>query len=364
MKILSITSDNGVGGIQKVSKLLTKSLSDNHEIYNLVFSSRKSEVEYLNLYKVNDLVKFKILKPLNVFHRLIKSYAFFRNHIFDYLVINNYSNIFFRRIIKSKNYVLYLHTDPLRKKNFYNYVLLQYAKEKFDSYICVSEGLKSTFVYHLKYQKDKIKVIYNPAVTKELKQLKSNNKFRILSVGRYEAEKGHLHLINALSLLNPSYQIEVFIIGSGPLKSNYIKLIDDLNLNHVVKLIPWTTNIEEYYLTSDLFILTSYYETYSMVLAEAISYGLDIITTDCPTGPREIFNSAKTSRVSKTIVRGNLLDNFANLNNFEIRKNERYLAKLIENRILDNDASTDIFLDADKITDYEKYRQIINSFFI
>ena len=366
MKILLITSDNGTGGIQKVSRLLTQSLVDEYEVYNLIFTNKNPETENDKTYKIKDLVKLNILKPINLFNRIVRSYVFFRIFTFDYIIINNYSNILFRKIIKSKKYVLYLHTDPIRKTNFYNSIMLRYAKEKFDYYICVSEGLKSTFVSNLNFNKDKINVIYNPIEKKEIAKLDRDKKLRILSVGRYEYEKGHMHLINAVNILksNYPYPIELLIVGSGPLKPQYLKLIDSLNLNDSISLIPWKKNIEEYYATSNLFILTSYFETYSMVLAEAIIYGLNIITTDCPTGPREIINLAKSCTYKKNTVRGNFIDNFMDLNDSEIKKNEEYLAKIIEYQILDIKTESDYSLDPNKIPDIKQYRQKMKSFLV
>ena len=59
-------------------------------------------------------------------------------------------------------------------------------------------------------------------------------------------------------------------------------------LQDYVKILPPVRNVERYYKSASLFMLTSHSEGFGMVLLEAISFGLPCISYDCPSGPRDI----------------------------------------------------------------------------
>ena len=71
------------------------------------------------------------------------------------------------------------------------------------------------------------------------------------------------------------------------------KLIFDLKLQDFILLPGFVANPEQFYNLFDLFVLTSDYEGFGNVVLEALSYGLRIVSTDCPSGPREILEDGK-----------------------------------------------------------------------
>ena len=86
---------------------------------------------------------------------------------------------------------------------------------------------------------------------------------------------------------------KLLIIGRGVNKykiSNYIK---ENNLKNNVKILPFQNNPFKYLIMSDLFILTSKFEGLPNVLLEAAVLKKFIISTNCPTGPREILQNGK-----------------------------------------------------------------------
>ena len=64
-------------------------------------------------------------------------------------------------------------------------------------------------------------------------------------------------------------------------------------MNDKVKIINWQKNPYKYLKSADLLVLTSKYEGLPNILLEAVSLKKNIISTDCPTGPREILSNGK-----------------------------------------------------------------------
>lgn len=81
------------------------------------------------------------------------------------------------------------------------------------------------------------------------------------------------------------------IYGQWETNAAFIKIADDLKISTQVNFLPPTTNIQNSYNQSSLFLMTSRYETFPMVLLEAMSFGVPCIAYDCPSGPRAIIEN-------------------------------------------------------------------------
>jgi glycosyltransferase involved in cell wall biosynthesis len=109
-------------------------------------------------------------------------------------------------------------------------------------------------------------------------------------VGRYNDAKGYDYLIPAWSLVHqkhPDWVLNVY--GSGELRDQVIQWINDYQLEETIILHEPTDNIMEKYLESSICVLSSRYEGFSMVIAEAMSCGVPCVSFDCPHGPRTII---------------------------------------------------------------------------
>ena len=113
---------------------------------------------------------------------------------------------------------------------------------------------------------------------------------RIIAVGRFTAQKGFDYLLEAYAKLTPKYpEWTLDIFGEGPLKNDLEHQIENLNLRDFVQIKGPTPRIEEEYIKSDIYVLSSRYEAFPMVLIEAMSFGLPPVAFDCETGPAEII---------------------------------------------------------------------------
>jgi glycosyltransferase involved in cell wall biosynthesis len=153
------------------------------------------------------------------------------------------------------------------------------------------------------------KLIYNPLNLEEIK-LKSNDNFnfnffektkiKAINVARFTDQKDHLTLLKALKILiDNKINIKLLIIGYGSNKEKMLRFIKNNKLNKKIKILNFKKNSYKYIKKSNLFILTSLYEGLPNVILEAMALKKYIISTDCPTGPREILKRGKYGSLVK-----------------------------------------------------------------
>ena len=123
-------------------------------------------------------------------------------------------------------------------------------------------------------------------------QTSSYSQKRIIAVGRLEAGKNYASLIRAFSILAPRFpDWSLSIFGDGSLRSDLQSQINDLGLSERVSLPGFASDIESCFIKSSFFVHTSLYETFGMVIIEAMGCGLPAIAFDCPYGPRSIISN-------------------------------------------------------------------------
>ena len=147
-----------------------------------------------------------------------------------------------------------------------------------------------------------IVTIYN-FTTIDVKQVSNLNSEVVLAVGRLEKQKGFDRLIyvwKKVCDLHPSWTLN--IVGNGSLKVRLEKMVKDLNLQ-----------------SSSLYVMSSRYEGFGLVLIEAKMFGLPCVSFDCKYGPSEIIRSG----IDGFIVKDGDINGLADC-----------LNKLMENRTL------------------------------
>ena len=117
-----------------------------------------------------------------------------------------------------------------------------------------------------------------------------NNK-KAISVGRLVKEKNFTDMIDIWAEIvktKPDWILEIY--GDGPLKKQLQNQIDKLNLSSHVLLMGTTKNIQKKYIEASIFLMTSVYEGFGMVLLEAMQCGLPVISYDTLEGVKEILD--------------------------------------------------------------------------
>ena len=132
-------------------------------------------------------------------------------------------------------------------------------------------------------------VIPNFITSVPLRQSNVENKI-CLAVGRLTYQKGFDLLIKAWSIVKarfPDWQLQIY--GSGELYADLNHLVNELHMNEVVKINGATNKIDQIYLNASMLSISSRYEGFSMVLLEAHSYGLPVVSFTCKCGPRDLI---------------------------------------------------------------------------
>lgn len=123
---------------------------------------------------------------------------------------------------------------------------------------------------------------------------------RLLTVGRIDEDKGHIDLLTALEELihrRGHRELQWLILGVGARMETLRHEIAAKQLCDHVELAGTVANPFPYYAAADLFILPSRSEGLPNVLLEALACGLPVISTDCPSGPREILEDGRYGRL-------------------------------------------------------------------
>lgn len=113
----------------------------------------------------------------------------------------------------------------------------------------------------------------------------------VLSIGRMTEAKRQWIMIDLWNKIVNEHHIKdwkLHLVGDGNLYDQLSNKIVTLGLQEYVKILPPVQDVERYYRSASVFMLTSHSEGFGMVLLEAISFGLPCISYDCPSGPRDI----------------------------------------------------------------------------
>jgi glycosyltransferase involved in cell wall biosynthesis len=115
----------------------------------------------------------------------------------------------------------------------------------------------------------------------------------LIAAGSLVVWKGFIDLIMAMSELQKTRKARLLILGDGPQRGDLETLIKELNLSHAVKLLGFVDNPLKYFRHADVFVLSSHVEGLPNVLVEAMMCGCTPVSTNCPTGPREVLQDEK-----------------------------------------------------------------------
>jgi glycosyltransferase involved in cell wall biosynthesis len=170
-----------------------------------------------------------------------------------------------------------------------------------DAVVGVSEGVADDLV-RLGVPREHLRVVFNPIVTDELDELArrpvDHPWFRnvapiFVAAGRLRPQKDFPTLLRAFARLRSRTPARLIILGEGPERPALERLVSELGLGNDVQLPGATENPYAYMSRSTAFVLSSRWEGLPTVLVEALKCGAPIISTDCPSGAREILDHGR-----------------------------------------------------------------------
>lgn len=318
-KIVILALHLDTGGAEKVICNLANLLAENND------------VKIISTYKINETPSFNIgkkikieylmnhLKPIK--NELKKSLKNFQFILAIKQIINNLKVLYLRKhlmiqAIKKLDCDIVISTRILHSNwvgKFANENIIKIAQEhnhhngnqkyinkvikslkNFDYFMPVSKELTEFYKTRVK----NTKVIYIPNFIEKIPTEKSSlqNK-QLISVGRLDKIKGFDILIDIFNIFQDSHPDWVLhIIGDGPERQNLQNKINQLNLQNKVSLCgtKLSKELEKEYLNSSLYLMTSFSESFGLVLVEAASFGLPSIAFDSAKGAAEIIENDKT----------------------------------------------------------------------
>ena len=233
---------------------------------------------------------------------LLKILIFDRNYLILSFQANIYvliiSKIFKLKVISRSN-----SSSAGWSQNPVKQFIFSYFFKKADKIIVNSKDFKKEM--DKKYSIDSY-CILNPFIFKKInkdskiktQKIFSKNALKVISVGRLTLQKDFITLLKAINLVKKR-KIELIIIGKGSEKDHLQKFIKNNNLSNRVKLIGYKKNPFPYIVKSDVIILSSLYEGLPNILLEAQYLKKYIISTNCPTGPKEILINGKAGDLVK-----------------------------------------------------------------
>ena len=214
-------------------------------------------------------------------------------------------------------------------QNRFKNLIFKFVLRSADKIIVNSFEFKKKFKTKFKIHAE---CIYNPLNKREIikkSKIKSKIKFdrkklKLINIGRYTDQKDQLTLLKAVNRIKDKISFNLLLVGRGVEKKNLVKYIHENNLSKQVKLLDFQNNPFNLIKSSDVFILSSLYEGLPNVLLETQVLKKFIISSNCPTGPREILLNGKAGFLFN-------VGNYLELSNLILyySKNKKSLSKKI-----------------------------------
>lgn len=306
MRIIILSSNmTETGGIQRLTASLANSFSKCENVYvHIINSGIKNGKERFELdNRITNIymgIEPKNLLGLTIFEKLIDNFntfikikRFFKKYEFDdgeniVIALGHSQSCLLPFIIPNKKNIKKIGSqhNPISYNLIYS-IIRKISLKRLDKYILLNKTMQEDFLNH--YNFINTYVIENPNQINS-KRSDLNNK-TVIAVGRMTEQKNFETLINMWSdIKEKNINWTLRIIGDGPLREELLNQIKKLNLEDVIELKSFNSNIENEYYKADILAMTSIYEGFGLVLVEAQSCGLPTIAFDCPTGPRNIIN--------------------------------------------------------------------------
>ena len=219
----------------------------------------------------------------------------------DYLIIHLITSlpIFLTPFFNKKTKII-LRISGLPKLNILRSIFWKIYSKKIHKVTCPTQSTYNKILKSKIFDKHKIYLLRDPILNVKDILKKSNEKLEnnirnekyILGIGRLTKQKNFSLLLNFFNQLNKKYpKYKLYILGDGENKSILNNMINKYQLNTKVFLLGHQSNVFKYLKFADCFILSSLWEDPGFVLAEAGIMNTNIISSNCPNGPKEIIHN-------------------------------------------------------------------------
>lgn len=332
------------GGTERVGTMIANELANDRDKYNIYILSLSKvnkypffhisdDIKQHHIYEHDVNFKTQYISIVTKIRKFIKKYNI--DVLIDIDVILDIFSIPATRFTKTKviswEHFNYYENLGVKLRDIARKLAAKYS----DYIVTITEEDKEYFSKNLKL-KCPIINIYNPVddIYKD-NEYDSESKI-ILSAGRLTYQKGFDILIDvAKNVFKEHKDWRWIILGEGEDREKIENKIKENRLESNVILKGNVSNIEDYYKKSAMFVLTSRYEGLGLVLIEAKSYKLPLVSFECKVGPKEIIEDNvngyliecfdvdyMSQKIIKLINNNSLRDEFSKKSNIGIEKFE------------------------------------------
>jgi glycosyltransferase involved in cell wall biosynthesis len=301
IKVCLVAISLSEGGAERSTALLSKMLSNEGFDVHLVIIKNKIDYEYSgSLFALGN--EKKPLGFVSTLIRLIKFRSYLKKNTFDIIIDNRTRSTSFKEMVYS--YFLYSGIKRLyviRSSSLSMYFpkskwVVNKQSRNVAKYIGVSKAIVKMVLKE--YSIKNCISIYNPIDLIQVRSLSEENiddKY-----GKYIIAMGRLdEAVKNYSLLLESYQnsklpennIGLRILGKGPDERLIREKIDQMGLQDLVQVIPFTSNPFPWLKNAQFTVLTSRFEGFPRVLIESLAVATPVLSVDCETGPAEIIQN-------------------------------------------------------------------------
>ncbi|WKT82986.1 MULTISPECIES: glycosyltransferase [unclassified Thermosynechococcus] len=188
------------------------------------------------------------------------------------------------------------------------YALVPRLYPKADGIVAVSRDAARDLERFARLPSGTVRAIYNPFDLERIAQLAQEPVPHpwlqpgqvpvVVAIGRLTEEKNFTALLQAFAQLRARKEARLLILGEGELREELEQLSHALGLGPDALQMPgFVANPFAYLARAALFVLSSRWEGLPGVLIEAMACGTPVVSTDCPSGPREILEDGRWGRL-------------------------------------------------------------------
>lgn len=170
-----------------------------------------------------------------------------------------------------------------------------WSLKRADKIVALSNYVRQDLIDKFGLDGEKIVTIYNPVyrniatLNKIQKGFEKKEGLCFITAGRLVTAKGQWHLIKAFYEYHKAYGGRLIILGEGRLEKKLKELTSYLDLEDHVDFKGFVKDPSSEFEKADVFVMTSLWEGFGNAIIEAMAFGLPVVSSDCPGGPREIL---------------------------------------------------------------------------